>query len=531
MGKSISVGRRFTVSQRPATFLIAVSMLAFALRAYHLGYQSLWRDESDALRFATGSLADLLGMVKNPAQNGPLFFVVLRYWLAAAGHSEFALRFLSACLGTLAVPISYNLVVRLAGRQAAALTALAMAVAPYLVWYGQEAKMYALLTFLVPLGLYLVLRAVQRGGWRYWILLYVVTSLSVYAHLLAALTIPLQLIWILLAPAEGTSADERIGNREQGVDHDEGRGGAAQGAGTTPYSLIPAPFPLGKRALSAAAYLVALAVPYLPVLHWALPMFLSFSYRTGFPFVPLPGIFQSLANAWAGGIAPPSQPPTLSILLATWALLSGSVLWVLASGRSGWRPVAMLGAWLLLPPIEIYIVSLSVPLFTERYLIWAVPAFLALQAMGVVVLLRSWRPLGILTAGAILALGAPTLGMQAYRPIKSDFRGAAAYVMAHGQPGDRLIFQIPYDRYLFEYYAGPVADGRDGPYTNNGMTDAELNEEMSQATAAAPAVWLVASEVSMWDERGMTEAWLDAHARLVERSDLTLVSVSRDDLR
>ena len=507
MGKSISAERRFTFGHRPATFLIVVSLLAFALRAYHLGYQSLWRDETDALRFATGSLADLLGMFKNPGQNGPLFFVVLRYWLAAAGHSEFALRFLSACLGTLAVPISYNLVVRLAGQQAAALTALAMAVAPYLVWYGQEAKMYALLTFLVPLGFWLVLRAVQRGGWRYWVLLYVVTSLSVYTHLLAALTIPLQLIWILLAPAEA-AADEGIGNREQGT-------GAA----------------LGKRALSALAYLVALALPYLPVLHWALPMLLSFNYRTGFPFVPLPGIFQSLANAWAGGIAPLSQPPTLPILLATWAALSGSVLWVLASGRGSWRPVAMLASWLLLPPIEIYLVSLSVPLFTERYLIWAMPAFLALQAMGIVVLLRSWRPLGILTVGAILALGAPVLGTQTYRPIKSDFRGAAAYVLAHERPGDRLIFQIPYDRYLYEYYAGPVADARDGPYTNNGMDDAELNEQMAQATAAAPAVWLIASEVPMWDERGMTESWLKAHGRLVDRSDFTLVSVSRYDLR
>jgi hypothetical protein len=123
------------------------------------------------------------------------------------------------------------------------------------------------------------------------------------------------------------------------------------------------------------------------------------------------------------------------------------------------------------------------------------------------------------------------LGTQTYRPIKSDFRGAAAYVLAHERPGDRLIFQIPYDRYLYEYYAGPVADARDGPYTNNGMDDAELNEQMAQATAAAPAVWLIASEVPMWDERGMTESWLKAHGRLVDRSDFTLVSVSRYDLR
>ncbi len=510
-------------SRRPATFLLLVTLLAFALRVYHLNFQSLWRDETDALRFATGSLADLLSMFRDPGQNGPLFFVALRFWLAAAGRSEFALRFLSACLGTLAVPISYNVLVRLAGRRAAALMALAMAVAPYLVWYGQEAKMYALLTFLVPLGLWVVLRAVQRGGWRYWILLYLVTSISVYTHLLAALAIPLQLIWILLAPEAWTGSGEQgTGNRGQEA---EDRSKQPSRRLRTPYSLFQ------KRALSALAYLCALVLPYLPVLRWALPMFLSFNYRTGFPFVPLPRIFQSLVSAWAGGIAPLFPTSTLPILLGLWALLSGSVLWILANGRSSWRAVTMLAVWLLLPPIEMYFVSLSVPLFTERYLIWAMPAYLALQAMGIVVLVQSWRPLGFLTVGAILAFGAPTLGLQAYRPIKSDFRGAAAYVLAHRKPGDRLIFQIPYDEYLFEYYAGPVSDASDGPYTNGGMTDAELNQQMAQATAAAPAVWLVASEVPMWDERGMTESWLNAHGRLVDRSDLTLVSVSRYDMQ
>ena len=130
--------------------LLGLTWLAFALRVAGITAQSLWRDEVDALIFATRPLSELLGMFRQPGQNGPLFFLALRPWLAAVGQSEFALRFPSALAGALAVPIFYTLVRRLVDdRKPAAIAALLMATAPYLIWYGQEAKMYAALTVLV----------------------------------------------------------------------------------------------------------------------------------------------------------------------------------------------------------------------------------------------------------------------------------------------------------------------------------------------------------------------------------------------
>ena len=146
--------------------LLALTWLAFALRTWSLTAQSLWRDEVDALIFATRPLADVLATFRQPGQNGPLFFLALRPWLAAAGHSEFALRFPSALAGTLAVPLIYLLMRRLVeDRRPALITALLMATAPYLVWYGQEAKMYAVLTVLAPASLLLTVEIARRGGW------------------------------------------------------------------------------------------------------------------------------------------------------------------------------------------------------------------------------------------------------------------------------------------------------------------------------------------------------------------------------
>ena len=74
--------------KRASAYILLVTLLAFAVRAYHLGYQSLWRDEADALRFATGPLPGLLSMFKAQGQNGPLYFLALRPWLAAAGPRQ-----------------------------------------------------------------------------------------------------------------------------------------------------------------------------------------------------------------------------------------------------------------------------------------------------------------------------------------------------------------------------------------------------------------------------------------------------------
>ena len=63
----------------------------------------------------------------------------------------------------------------------------------------------------------------------------------------------------------------------------------------------------------------------------------------------------------------------------------------------------LLVLWLLLPPLEIYLVSLLVPVFLDRYLIWVMPAFVTLLACGVVALYGAWRPLGLATLARVLA--------------------------------------------------------------------------------------------------------------------------------
>lgn len=495
--------------------MLVLVWLAYALRVFGLEFQSLWRDEADALRFATRALPELLATFRQPGENGPLFFLALRPWLALSGRSEFALRFPSAWTGTLAVPVIYVLVRRLTGRRPALIAALLAATAPYLIWYGQEGKMYAALTLLVPLSLWLTVEASRRGGWWRWLLLYLVTTLCFYTHLLAVLVVPVQVLWMLVLPTW------RRPSRRWGT---------------------------------AAVYLGTLILPYSPLLRWQTGMLRS-TLETGHPFVPLGDILSVLAVAFSRGVLPVKAPVTL--LPAILALVVGLGLWAaqepaartgasangdgLSSREERWRVVTALAVWLFLPPLAAYGVSLRAPVFTDRYLIWCMPAFLALASLGIVALARVWRPLGATVLAAMLVASLAGVWAQGSRPIKSDFRSAARFVLSRSRTGDLLFFQIPYCRYLFSYYAGGGAldasaalEERpwvDGPFTNNGIGEAAVAEQMAHSTAGSRAVWLIASEVPTWDQRDLTRQWLSENGEVTDQGDFARVSVTRYDLK
>ena len=106
-------------------------------------------------------------------------------------------------------------------------------------------------------------------------------------------------------------------------------------------------------------------------------------------------------------------------------------------------------------------------------------------------------------------------------------RAAAEYVEARRLPGEPVVFQIPYLRHTYEYYAGPLEVAVDGRFTNGGSTPEQVADEMAAAVADAPAVWLVLSEEDMWDTRGLVRTWLDSHGQRTDDQQFQRVEVIR----
>ena len=243
------------------SLLLLSILLAFALRVHHLDYQSLWRDEVDAIRFSDGTTLALLKALPQMGHNGPLYFAVLHNWRNLTGNSEFALRYLSVLGGILSIAMLYRLAIDFGWRKSAGLMALLlMAVSPYLIWYSQEAKMYSWLIFLILLAIFAYRQAMKsERSAKWWILFIVSTSLSFYTHILSPLMLGVYLAWAALD-----------------------------------WQRIKAHW--GGASLSLAA----LILPYLPLLWWQLPL-LQRGFTSGHPFYPLKKEIELLLHFYKEG--------------------------------------------------------------------------------------------------------------------------------------------------------------------------------------------------------------------------------------
>ncbi len=524
------------MNRRRIRYLTAVTVLvlgAFLIRASSLDAQSLWRDEVDALRFATAPWTEMLGNFTRHGWNGPLYYVLLRGWIALAGTSEYAMRFFSLMPGILSIPLVYVLGRRLFTSLTGLIAALLVTGSPYLVWYSQEVKMYTLVVALSLIAIYSLRRGLGDGGWPWWVAQVAATTLALYSHILAALLIPVQvMLCVVWWPWVRT------------------------------------------RWRAALASFVTLTLPYLPLVAWQAPLALQ-PRDTGFTSYSLNQMIVILLNGWSTGIAGwgSSWGGALMSLLAVGGLLSQVSCWLRtrdseektwAGGTHDW---IVLLVWLLIPLLSIWFVSQWQPLFTDRYLIWSAPAFYLLVALGLTFLAnhRNWSRWGAaMLLTTLLALQGANVWKQASTTIKSNFRAAAAYVASstaspetvegiaplperhepfrHYLPlvtaegsgfADLIIFQIPYARYSFDYYF-PIErySWAEGLYTNhrapNGeyqMSEYEAAWHMEEITQGHRDIWLVATEVPIWDERNLVQRWLDEHLERVTEAHFARVDV------
>ena len=231
--------------------------------------------------------------------------------------------------------------------------------------------------------------------------------------------------------------------------------------------------------------------------------------------------------------------------------------------RSRRTALGILVCWLLLPVFLLFLITLVRPLYTARYLIYIVPAYQLLLAAGIAAVGRRTRLLAWLLLIAMLVVSGWGLWLQSQTRIKADFRAATEYVLTRAAPEDLVLFQIPYGRYSFEYYALRLASrestteqphpalslqglalhraympllvggGRspyrwaEGLYTNAGMPEIEVSWRMEDVIGDSAAVWLVSSEAAIWDERALVEGWLAEHGSLTDMGHFVRVSVYR----
>jgi uncharacterized membrane protein len=178
--------------------LVALTLLAAALRFSTLGLQSFWYDEAFIqVHVLHPGLAGTWRSFVHSENTPPLWYLIAWADARAFGTSEIALRWPSALAGTATVPVVWAIARELSQRRAVAiLSAALVAVNPLFVWYSQEARAYALFVFLAALSILFLLRADSRPTRGRMAAFALTGSLALLSHYFAVFLLIPMVLWL-----------------------------------------------------------------------------------------------------------------------------------------------------------------------------------------------------------------------------------------------------------------------------------------------------------------------------------------------
>lgn len=466
----------------PVVALVALTLIGLLLRRYRLGAQGLWFDEADLVARAREPLAELLAAFVRPGENGPFYSLLLAAWVRLAGDGELALRTPSLIAGTLAIPTLALLGRALGGWRVGLLAAGLLAISPYAIWYSQDAKMYALMTLLMPASWLLLLVAARRNRPGWWLAYTALSVVSLGVHVASGL------VWLSQALAMALSWP-RLGPARR------------------PWALTAA----------------ALLLPSLALGIWRAGYLLSDDLLGSWqPAVALPQMLAILVTKLAVNRADTATEWWGTLLWVSLAWL-GTIAW--GSRRVGVdvtpSPRLVLTCAVAVPVLGFYLLTLRVPLFQDRYLIAVLPAMLLLIAGALDWLLRRAWPLALLALAVLLALAWVPLRDVVYAADsqKEDWAAAYRFVDAHARNGDVVIVHPGYLRTTADYYARRLPNLAALPIitlpslNTADFGERELDAALADQTWGKTRVWLITSpeRLASDDPRGLLRRWYEGN--------------------
>ncbi|WMJ00128.1 glycosyltransferase family 39 protein [Pseudomonas chlororaphis subsp. aurantiaca] len=389
-----------------AYWLLPILLLAAATRFYDLTAAAIWGDEGSSLLLSRYGLSELWVHAAHDV-HPPLYFMLLRGWIALFGDGIFTIRSFSAWPGIVCVGLGVWLVAQIASRRAAILAGFLLALLPTAVRYSQEVRMYALLgVWLLGATIALVYWVRQPRRQRYLVYYTLLMSAAFYTHYFTALCVLAHWAYLLLLRLQATPPSRAIGQPGWWL---------------------------------ANAAIVMLFAPWLPGLVDLLQHIdqLKASGDVGWEpsvdFSSLPSMVWQLLTQDDGEARSP-------LLFAGLPLLVLSVVAMLAwRDRSPWRWHWLLVIYTLLPLLLVFAVSFVSPVFIERYLTAYALGLPLIFAIAVDRLLAQARVLAL----AILLLfgGAEVVGLNNNATVDANDQISLLvdYVNQRYVAGDRIV--------------------------------------------------------------------------------------------
>jgi mannosyltransferase len=182
----------------PYLLLGAITLLAAVLRFYKLGEWSFWIDEIYTINRTQTHFSNILSVLQNlPARLWlPLSFVFTKFALNIFGVTEFSARLVSTLIGIITIPALFFYTRKYFGVGVALLLALLLAVAPWHLYWSQNARFYtSLLVFYTMAGLSFFYAIEFDHPWSF-VLFYGFLYLAMSERLQAAFLLPVAFAYL-----------------------------------------------------------------------------------------------------------------------------------------------------------------------------------------------------------------------------------------------------------------------------------------------------------------------------------------------
>ncbi|HXF63066.1 MAG TPA: glycosyltransferase family 39 protein [Caldilineaceae bacterium] len=490
----------------PRLVLLALALIAFLRLTWALDAKNLWWDESLSLQRAespwpaliVGRLVLFDGLTElTTYDQHPFFFFLLQgILLRLAGNSEYVLRLPSVMAATLLVPAVW-VWGRLFTRRgvfapgAALWAALLAAAHPFFLWYGQEARPYALWALMALISTYALARAVERGGEHgggWWLGYALSAPLFLASHYYAVFLLPVHAL--LLA--------HWLWRRNRQA------------------ALLAALLILGAgAAVGAYAYWLILV-------------------RQGgganFPEVDWEILFPDLLNAFSLGLSVDITKVWPLDLLCGALALAGAI-WSVRS-----RDVIAAGGWLapalVLGPVAALLIATTV------YPAYMNARHMSLIGGGMILLLGSGLALtgrrqqwvaGALALILLAGMGYSTVNYFTQEEYgKDDFTGLGSYLDDRLAPGDLILLKSPFAERIFRYYlpiaAVDAARAQGAPIAHYGVPALRLEwgereRQVAELVNQYRRIWYIVSNTHPYmDLEGRLDRWMDEHLFRVQET-------------
>lgn len=396
--------------------LLAIVSVGLALRAHHLGEQPLWLDEG--FTFFSATLPwDVLWSTPTGA-HPPIYYSLVKL-ATAFGQSETIIRAFSVAVGTATIPVVYVIGRKCGGTSCGLAAAAAVALSGIHVEYSQEARSYALVSFLLSLA---VLAAVsimgrdsaqQGGNWR-WLCLYAASAaLSVFTHVAA--------IYVVFGLAVAVIA-YRVA-----LDPD-----------FPPWRAV-------RLAWGFIAINLAVAVAWLGVVMWMAQTARNFSSYAHFDFRVLFGFLTDIAgDRFLSSLGPvPGFVVLVSCLIGAYLL----------ARRRAFAAFSLVVVLVFVVPVLIWLTGFFRPILMDRTIL---PSLLGIVLCVGALAMAPRRPAAIALLAGYFAVA--SLNVAAYHRDfrKQDWRGAAAFMDAEKSANAAVVLCLAGAYWSLRYYTKDV---------------------------------------------------------------------------